>query len=181
MSRTTRFLRNFFASKTAAVASFFKWILSVGQWVEGVKHFVCNFVMTLSLYNCGNCGLVCRLSNMTSEKFTHNLIYYCFASLTNLCNISLLQYLSVPWPLEGGRRGISRIILHLLHHHYQKARASLAQSGPSGFIKVKVGGGYIWEFSLNVSLCASDAQLRRIKRDKHTDKLDWYCFRLSLL
>ena len=110
---------------------------------------------------------------MTSENFTHNFIYYCFASLTNLCNISLLQYLSVPWPLEGGRRGISRIILHLLHHHYQKARASLAQSGPSGFIKVKVGGGYIWEFSLNVSLCASDAQLRRIKRNKHTDKLDF--------
>ena len=34
-------------------------------------------------------------------------------------------------------------------------------------------GGYKWEFSLNVSLCAPSAQLRKIKRNKETDKLDF--------
>ena len=44
---------------------------------------MCNFVMTLSLYNFGNRnGLVCRLSDMTSENFSHTFSYNCFASVT---------------------------------------------------------------------------------------------------
>ena len=130
----------------------------------GSQTFVCNFVMTLSLYNCGNCGLVCRLSNMTSENFTHNFIYYCFASLTNLCNISLLQYLSVPWPLEGGRPGISRII----QPSSSSTSLLLGQSQPSPE----------WTIGLYYSLGVFPQRLtlrklRKIKRNKQTDRLDF--------